>query len=225
MNTDWALQPPAASHEIESIQHRDFRSVPALLALLMASAWLAGCSTPKAPPSVTPRVAQDAAATAPGATATPARPAGAYAWTTSMGDTSQRLRGALSGGAVEVSQTTDLRLWLSMPVDAAFDKGRSAVKPQATAQLDQVALALRANLRAQVQIVGEADVVGAGATNLALDRAASARDWLVARGIVASRIGVGGRTARGAPAADTPRLDILIGERAGPTTPAPPPPR
>lgn len=142
-----------------------------------------------------------------------------------MGDTAQRLRSALAGGTFEVSQTTDLRLWLSMPVEAAFDKGRSAVKPQATAQLDQLALALRANQRAQVQIVGDADVVGAGASNLALDRAASARDWLVARGIVAMRIGVGSRTARGTPAADTPRLDILVGERAGLAPTAPPAPR
>ena len=56
---------------------------------------------------MTPRVAQDAAATTStpaGSAATPARPAGAYAWTTTMGDTSQRLRSVLSGSPFEVSQ-------------------------------------------------------------------------------------------------------------------------
>ena len=200
------------------MQRRDFFSLPAQAALLAATAWLAGCSTPKAPPAVTPRVAQDAAAAGP---AVATRPAGAYAWTSPMEDAMQRLRSAL-GSPVEVSQTTDQRLWLSWPVESAFDKGRSAVKPQATAQLDQVALLLRANPRAQAQIVGDGDVLGAGAGNLALDRAASARDWIVARGgIVASRIGVAARNARGAPTSDTPRLDILFGERGAASTPAP----
>ena len=190
--------------------------LPATLVL-----WLGACSTPapKPAPRATPYVVQDAAAPpAAPASAGTARPTnGIYAWSPAMDDTSQRLQGALRGSDVALSQTTDQRLWLSLPIDAAFAKGRSAVKPGAAASLDQVALVLRSNARAQVQIVGDPDTLaaGAGGSALALDRAASARDWIVARGIVASRIMVASRTARTGPPADAPRLDILIGERAG----------
>jgi outer membrane protein OmpA-like peptidoglycan-associated protein len=194
---------------MKSIVHR--RRGAALAPALALALALGGCSAPKQAPQATPYVAQDAAA-APGGVP---RNAG-YSWTTSMNDSSQRLQGALRGSAASVSQTTDQRLWVSLPIDAAFARGRSAVKPAATAALDQVALALRANARAQVLIVGDGDVVGAGASALALDRAASARDWMVARGVFAGRIVVASRNARGGtPAGDGPRLDVLIGEHAG----------
>ena len=184
------------------------------LVLWAAVLVLASCSSPKPAPQATPYVAQDAAA-APGGVP---RPGGAFVWTTAMADTSQRLQSALRSSDMAVSQTTDQRLWLSLPADKAFDKGRSAVKPGAAANLDQVALALRANTRAQVQIVGDPDALSAnGAGNaLALDRAASARDWIVGRGVVASRIVVASRNAKTGPQADGPRLDILIGERSTP---------
>ena len=191
----------------------DFRTPPLWLAAGLALLWLAGCSTPKPAPQTTPYVAQDAAA-ASGGSARPAA-AGAYTWSPTMADTSQRLEAALRGSGMAVSQTTDQRLWLSLPVDAAFDKGRSAVKPAAAASLDQVALALRTNTRALVQIVGDPDTLVASPAGiaLALDRAASARDWIVGRGVVASRIVVASRNAKSNPPADAPRLDILVGER------------
>lgn len=190
----------------------DFRTPPLWLAAGLALLWLAGCSTPKPAPQTTPYVAQDAAA-ASGSSARPT--AAAYTWSPTMADTSRRLEAALRGSGMAVSQTTDQRLWLSLPVDAAFDKGRSAVKPAAAASLDQVALALRTNTRALVQIVGDPDtlVASPAGTALALDRAASARDWIVGRGVVASRIVVASRNAKSNPPADAPRLDILVGER------------
>jgi outer membrane protein OmpA-like peptidoglycan-associated protein len=171
---------------------------------------LAACSSPKPAPQATPAGVwpQDGSARSG-----PVRDSAGYTWSAEMGATSQRLRGALSGSDVDVSQTTDQRLWLSLPVESAFPKGRSAVTPAAAANLDKVAQALRANTRAQVQIVGDADP-GASGPALALDRAASARDWIVGRGVPASRIVVANRSTRPGLTPEARRLDILIGERA-----------
>jgi len=188
---------------------RFVRLFPSLVALV-AGLWLAGCSSPKPAPQATPAGVwpQDGSAR-PG----PVRDNAGFTWSPEMGATSQRLRGALLGSGVDVSQTTDQRLWLSLPVETAFPKGRSAVTPGAAANLDKVAQALRANTRAQVQIVGDADP-GASSAALALDRAASARDWIVGRGVPASRIVVASRSSRPGATTEARRLDILIGERA-----------
>ena len=173
--------------------------------------WLAGCAAPPvvAPP---PPATIEAPATAPGGTA---RASTTYQWTDKLASAAQRLRGSLQGGDVNVSQTTELRLWVSLPADQVFAAGRSAVTAPARAWLDQVAIALREVPRAEVQIVSDADGGNSTSTRvLALDRAASARDWLVSRGVPAQRIGVAGRSTPAAGAADSPRLDILIGERS-----------
>ena len=178
--------------------------------------WLAGCATPPvvAPPRpATIEAPSVAPATAPGGVA---RAGGApYLWSDKLAASAQRLRSGLQGNDVAVSQTTDLRLWVSLPADAAFAPSRAAVKPAATAWLDQVAVALRELPRAEVQIVSDADAGGNenSARVLALDRAASARDWLVVRGVAPQRISVAGRSGRAAAAPDQRRLDILIGER------------
>ncbi len=147
----------------------------------------------------------------------PARaPGTAYLWSDKLAAAAQKLRSGLQGNNVAVSQTTDLRLWVSLPAEAAFATGRAAVKAPATGWLDQVAVALRELPRADVQIVSDADAAGNdnSARVLALDRAASARDWLVIRGVSPQRIAVAGRSGRSAVPADQRRLDILIGERA-----------
>lgn len=181
------------------------------------AALLAGCA---APPPVAPP-------TTPTVTNTPAPPTDAvgapiratrgYVWSPQMDDTARRLRGNLSGGA-SVAQTTDQRLWISLPTAEAFAAGRSALTPSGSAWLDRVALALRENRRAEIQIVGSSDPAlrGNAAETLAMDRAASARDWMVARGIAAPRMSVAGVAARAAaaPPAEGGRLDILIGERS-----------
>ena len=179
------------------------------MAALAAALWLAGCSSPKPAPQATPAGVwpQDG-----GARPGPVHDNAGFTWSPEMGATSQRLRGALSGSGVDVSQTIDQRLWLSLPVETVFPKGRSAVTPGAAANLDKVALALRANTRAQVQIVGDADPGASGAA-LALDRAASARDWIVGRGVPANRIVVANRSTRPGATPEARRLDILIGER------------
>jgi len=184
-----------------------FRARFVLLSVILVGAlWLAGCAMPVvAPPSVPPPVSA-----AP--TPSPA-PAGAWVWSSQLDGAASRLRGALRGSNVDVAQTTDQRLWLSVPGDEAFPAGRSALKPPAGAWLDQVALALREVPRAEVQIVGQPDAKGVGGSALALDRAASARDWMVMRGVPARRVAVSGQAPKSAKQVQPNRLDILIGER------------
>jgi len=184
-----------------------FRARFALLSVtLIATLWLAGCAMPVvAPPAVPPPVSA-APTPSPG-------PGGAWVWSNQLDGAASRLRGALRGSNVDVAQTTDQRLWLSVPGDEAFPAGRSALKPPAGAWLDQVALALREVPRAEVQIVGQPDAKGGGGSALALDRAASARDWMVMRGVPARRVAVSGQAPKSAKQVVPNRLDILIGER------------
>jgi len=191
------------------------RRGPGRLATCAAALFLASCAAPPvvAPP---PPATVEAAATEPSGTARPSGPSSAYLWTDRINSSAQRLRGNLSGRDVNVAQTTDLRLWVSLPADQAFAPGRSALKAPATGWLDQVAIALRELPRAEVQIVSDADTAtnSNSARVLALDRAASARDWLVIRGVPAQRIGVAARGATTLAAGDQRRLDILIGDRS-----------
>lgn len=171
------------------------------LASLLA---LAGCALPKAEaPPVPPPVS---------AAPLPAAPAATWAWSPELEAAGTRLRSALAGSGAEVSQTSDQRLWISLPASAAFAAGRSAVSPAATPWLDRVAASVRALPRAQVQIVGPAD--GRGGAALAIDRAASARDWMVMRGVPPHRMVVTGEDPRGRSPAGEARLHIFVGERA-----------
>lgn len=134
-----------------------------------------------------------------------------------MDAAAQRLRDQLRGP--EVAQTTDQRLWISLPNAETFAPGRSAISRPAGAWLDQVALALRGVPQAEVQIVGQPDGQS-GNTALALDRAASARDWMVMRGVPARRVAVSAQSTRNRPKGEN-RLEILIGERAASAGPPP----
>lgn len=172
---------------------------------------LAACQTPPQPlPPPAPAV--------PGSAPGPARGSGAFEWTSTAERVESDLRG-LSGGPI-VARSTDQRVWVVLPGDASFEPGRSALRPAARAWLDRVAAAARGWTAAEIRIVGHTDATGSAAANdaLSLDRAASVRDWLVARGVPAPRIGVAGRGSReagtGAAGGDR-RVEILIGERSG----------
>jgi outer membrane protein OmpA-like peptidoglycan-associated protein len=175
----------------------------AIALALSAAAVLCGCSLPQAePPPVPPPVS---------AAPLPAGPAGAWTWSPELESAGTRLRAALSGSGAEISQTPDQRLWISLPAAAAFPAGRAAVSPAATPWLDRVAASVRSLPRAQVQIVGPADARGGAA--LAVDRAASARDWMVMRGVPAHRMVVTGQDPRGRSPTGEARLHIFVGER------------
>jgi outer membrane protein OmpA-like peptidoglycan-associated protein len=181
---------------------------------VVAALVLSGCAAPPpvAPPSVPPPV------TAAPLPSTPSSTAG-WVWSPRMDDAAQRLRGGLTGSGIEIAQTTDQRLWVSLPSAEAFPLGRSALTRPAGAWLDQVAQALRGVPQAEVQIVGQPDARQAGGSALALDRAASARDWMVMRGVPARRVTVSGQTAKSRTPDAESRLDILIGERGKSTPP------
>lgn len=174
------------------------------------------CSAPPvAPPDPLPKVAMEQPSATPGASSTP--PGSAYLWTDAMAAVARRLRVELPSGIARITQSDDQRIWLSLPADAMFSPGRSALLPSATPWLDRIATLLRELPHAELQIVGEADSNSrdARAANAqALDRAASARDWMVARGIAARRIAVAARQVPALPTRESRRIDILIGERA-----------
>ena len=193
--------------------NRTLSKPPVALLIASACALLAACSTPPvvAPPPPATIEAPPVSASSPVKSAT----GGTYLWSDKLGSTAQRLNSELSGGDISVSQTTDQRLWISIPAEAAFASGRAAVKAPASGWIDKVALALRSHPQAEVQVVSDSDGSGSesAAKALALDRAASARDWMVMRGVAPQRVTVAGRN--GKPSAAGPRrLDILIGERA-----------
>ncbi|MBC7991727.1 MAG: OmpA family protein [Rhizobacter sp.] len=187
---------------------------------------LAGCA---APPKTVPAVATPVPGSAPGPVYGQAAP-GTRAWSPQMEAAERQLSSSLSGTGITVSKTTDERLWITMPGDLTFQANRSALKPGATAVLDKIALSLRNVPLAELRIVGHTDAKGAAAANdaLSLDRAASTRDWLVARGMSPVRIAVAGRGARDPLAsnddetgrATNRRVEILVGEKARVSAPA-----
>jgi outer membrane protein OmpA-like peptidoglycan-associated protein len=178
---------------------------PIGVAALGTALLLAGCALPKvSTPTLPPPVS---------AAPLPAASSGAWVWSPQIESAGSKLRSGLFGSGADVSQTSDQRLWISLPADTTFAAGRSAVTPAAGAWLDQVAASLRALPRAEVQIVGPVDAKGGAA--LAVDRAASARDWMVMRGVPARRMAVSGQAPRGRNPGEG-RLDILIGERNTP---------
>lgn len=192
---------------------------PPLLRTALLCALLAGCA---APPKPVPSVAAPVPGSAPGPVYGQAAP-GTRAWSPQMEATERQLSSALSGTGVTVAKTTDERLWITLPGDLAFQANRSALKPSATALLDKIVVSLHSLPAAELRIVGHTDAKGAAAANdaLSLDRAASTRDWLVARGLSPVRIAVAGRGSRDplasnddeAGRATNRRVEILIGEK------------
>jgi len=195
-----------------------------VLRLTLLASLLASCAAP--PPKVVPvpPVVTSVPGSAPGPVYGQTPPAASRTWSPEMDAAERQLSNALSGTGVSVAKTTDERLWITLPGDLAFQPNRSALKPGATAVLDKIVVSLRGVPAADVRIVGHTDSKGAAAANdaLSLDRAASTRDWLVARGMSPVRIAVAGRGSRDplasnddeAGRASNRRVEILIGEKA-----------
>jgi outer membrane protein OmpA-like peptidoglycan-associated protein len=178
--------------------------------------WLGGCASPPVPVVEAPPVA---AVERPTASVGTPRVASAYTWSERLASAARRLRDDLQPAGVTVAQSADQRLWLSLPAEVVFASGRSAIKPPAAPWLDRIAALLREQPRAEVQILGEPDPRSRddnASRVLALDRAASARDWIVARGVSAHRVSVMGRRTSSQAGAEERRLDIFVGERAVP---------
>jgi outer membrane protein OmpA-like peptidoglycan-associated protein len=123
---------------------------------------------------------------------------GTYVWTNKMEEQKRAMEQSTQGTGVQVSQTADNRLKLDVPSDVSFSVGRADIQPNLRPILDRFATTLRDNPGTTVTIVGHTDSSGSDAINnpLSVNRAASVRDYLVARGVVANRIAIDGRGSR-----------------------------
>lgn len=148
---------------------------------------------------------------------------GGYIWSKNMEDKKRAMEQATAGTGTVVTQTADNQLKLSIPNDISFDTGRADIKPNLRPILDQFAQGLGQQPSMEVRIVGHTDNTGSDAINnpLSVNRAQSARDYLVARGVGSSRIAIDGRGSR-EPIADNAteagrarnrRIDIFLAER------------
>ncbi len=149
---------------------------------------------------------------------------GGYIWSRQMEDKKRQMERATAGTGTVVAQTADNQLRLSIPSDISFASGQDEIAPRLMPILDQFAQGLNQQPAMEVRIVGHTDSTGSDAINLPLSvqRAQSARDYLVSRGVAASRIRIDGRGAR-EPIADNSteagrarnrRIDIFLAERA-----------
>lgn len=120
---------------------------------------------------------------------------GGYLWSRHMEKQKAEMEAATQGTGVTVSQTADNRLKLDIPTDVSFDTNRYDIKPNLRPILDRFATTLNENPVTTVTIIGHTDSTGTDAINnpLSVNRAASTRDYLVARGVAANRIAIDGR--------------------------------
>jgi outer membrane protein OmpA-like peptidoglycan-associated protein len=143
-------------------------------------------------------------------------------WSKKMQRQKEQMESATAGTGVTVSQTADNRLKLDIPSDISFDTNRYNIKPDFRSVLDRFATSLQENLGTRVTIIGHTDSSGSDAINdpLSVNRAASTRDYLTARGVSSSRIIIDGRGSREPIASnDTPdgrarnrRVEIFVAE-------------
>ncbi len=120
---------------------------------------------------------------------------GGYLWSKRMQEQKAEMERATAGTGVAVTQTQDNRLKLDIPSDISFATGRSDISPSFSPILNRFATTLNQNPVTTVTIVGHTDSTGNDAINnpLSLDRANSARDYLVSRGVSRQRIMTDGR--------------------------------
>lgn len=116
-------------------------------------------------------------------------------WSNKMEKQKLAMEQATQGTGVQVSQTADNRLKLAIPSDVSFDTGRANIKSNFRPILDRFASTLAENPATTVTIIGHTDNTGSDAVNdpLSLQRAASTRNYLTARGAAPNRFGIEGR--------------------------------
>jgi outer membrane protein OmpA-like peptidoglycan-associated protein len=156
---------------------------------------------------------------------------GGYVWSSQMEKQKKDMEQATRGTGVQVTQTADNQLKLEVPSDISFDVGRADIKPNFAPILDKFAQSLNQNPASTVRIIGHTDSTGSDAINnpLSVNRAASTRDYLTARGVSSQRIAIDGRGSQ-QPIADNSsetgrarnrRVEIFVAEAAPAAAPAP----
>jgi outer membrane protein OmpA-like peptidoglycan-associated protein len=123
---------------------------------------------------------------------------GGHIWSTRMEEQKRRMEESTRGTGVEVTQTADNQLKLNIPSDVSFAVGRADIQPNFRPILDTFAQGMVRNPEARVLIVGHTDSTGSDAINnpLSINRAASVRDYLAARGVPISSMTIDGRGSR-----------------------------
>lgn len=106
----------------------------------------------------------------------------------SLVEEKRRLETVLHGTPAVLSLRPDNSLDVDVPLRLSFDRGRAAVKPPLAKVLDRMAASQR-NEPTRLLLTAPADP-GGTALALAMQRAVSARDYLVERGVDASRLSV-----------------------------------
>lgn len=150
-------------------------------------------------------------------------------WTKRQEEQKRQMEEATAGTGVAVTKTDDNRLKLDIPSDISFAVGRADIQSNFRTILDTFSTSLVNNPNSNVTIIGHTDSTGTDAVNnpLSLNRAASVRDYLSARGVAASRVAIEGRGAReplvandtAANKAKNRRVEIFVAEPA-PAAPA-----
>jgi len=145
-------------------------------------------------------------------------------WTKRQEEQKRQMEEATAGTGVGVTQTADNRLKLDIPSDISFDVGRADIKSNFRTVLDTFATSLVNNPASNVTVIGHTDSTGSDAVNnpLSLNRAASVREYVLARGVQSNRISIEGRGSREPLVAnDTPanraknrRVEIFVAEPA-----------
>jgi outer membrane protein OmpA-like peptidoglycan-associated protein len=119
-------------------------------------------------------------------------------WSSRMEQQKRDMERATQGTGVQVTQTEDNRLKLEIPSDISFAINRADIQPNFRPVLDRFAASLVEHPYTTVNIIGHTDSTGTDAINnpLSINRAASTRDYLTARGVALNRISIDGRGSR-----------------------------
>lgn len=149
---------------------------------------------------------------------------GGYIWSNQMAQKKAAMEQATAGTGVDVTQTADNQLKLNIPSDISFDINSAVIKPNLRPILDQFAQGLANQPNTEIRIIGHTDSTGSDAINnpLSVNRAASARSYLVSRGVSGQRIQIDGRgsyepiadNATEAGRARNRRIEMFLAERA-----------
>lgn len=119
----------------------------------------------------------------------------------SLVEEKRQLETVLHGTPAVLALQADNSLGVDIPLRSSFDRGRAAVKPPLAKVLDRMAASQRSETT-RLLVTAPADP-GGKALALAMQRAVSARDYLVERGVDASRLSVSA-------AARNPTVRIVI---------------
>lgn len=116
---------------------------------------------------------------------------GGLAYGAYLDNQESELRNELAGTGVQVKRDKDANsLQLILPGNVTFDSSKASVKDDFKKVLDSIAKVTAKYKKTKLEVVGYTDNTGKYDMNMSLsrDRASSVRDYLVFKGVAASRI-------------------------------------